>query len=295
MCSIEKGGTPRLFVLGLIYHLSNGEDFSLPVDRQLRAAVYPNNELIMADQINGSGIPGSSGSVPSGTTPEGQTNEVVEKKQYDELFSKFGEQGRELGEVRQFVQEISPLLEKLNASPQLVQAIVEGKVDNATAAAALAGTISLEQAQVVTEAHKEVKQELGKDYKGIDPNDIARLVDEKVAEKIKEIDARDEMRSFESRTNTFIEETKDFADYATQIDDWLDQHPEVVDVAVAYYAVKGELTEKEAKRAAEEAAAEAAKDVVLTASGGGVTSQFAPDGTPLVDKLIAGRTNPNTF
>lgn len=250
----------------------------------------------MADQINGSGLPGSSGSVPSGTTPEGQTlQDVVEKKQYDELFSKFGEQGRELGEVRQFVQDISPLLEKLNASPQLVQAIVDGKIDNAIATAAIAGTLSLEQAQAVTEAHKEVKQELGKEYKGADPQDIARLVDEKVAEKIKELDAREEMRSFESRTNTFIEETKDFAEHAREIDEWLDKHPEVVDVVVAYYAVKGELTEKEARRKAEEAAAEEAKGVVLTAGGGGVTAQFAPDGTALVDKLIAGRTNPNTF
>jgi len=34
---------------------------------------------------------------------------------------------------------------------------------------------------------------------------------------------------------------------------------------------------------------------LANASGGGQTAQFSEDGEPMVDKLIAGRPNPNQF
>ena len=46
---------------------------------------------------------------------------------------------------------------------------------------------------------------------------------------------------------------------------------------------------------ADTAADERGKEVMAKEGGGGQTSQFTPDGTPLVDKLIAGRPNPNSF
>ena len=67
------------------------------------------------------------------------------------------------------------------------------------------------------------------------------------------------------------------------------------DIEVAYYAVKGQMSEGKAQKAAELAAAERAKDMLSNASGGGPTSQFSTDGSPIVDKLIAGRSNANSF
>lgn len=106
----------------------------------------------------GSGTPGSPTAVPSPTptnqeTPGGQTvptgGEIDKSKAYDELVSRFGTQGTELGEYRAFFQNIAPLLDKLDQAPELVQAIIDGKVDKGIAQAVMEGRVDVRDVAIV--------------------------------------------------------------------------------------------------------------------------------------------------
>lgn len=242
-----------------------------------------------------SGTPGSaSGSANAGSP--------IDQEQLKNLESLVGKQGKELGEYRKFFDEVAPLLEKLDKNPDLVTAIIDGKVDANLAKAAMEGKITIGEAQVISKANADVKKELGKkEYDASSPEEIAKLVEEKVAaaeDKFKNsLKEMEDTRSFEAKVNDFIANTPDFADYASEIDTWLDAHENITDIEVAYYAVKGQMSEKAAKKAAEEAQGEYAKDVALNAGGGNsrVTSAGGGDGGNLIDSLIAGSANPNIF
>lgn len=251
----------------------------------------------MADQVNASGgTPGSAGSVPPVANSGGETTSGVDyEKQYKELEPKMGEMGRELGQYREFIQEITPLLTELDANPDLVQAILDKKIDANFAKAALQGKLSVAEATAATEAHKEVKDNLGEAYGASSPDDIARLVEASFDAKMREMQDKNDFDSFERKTSEFIKNTPDFSEYADSIDEWIDAHPDIVDVEVAYYAVKGKLSEAAATKAAEEAQAEAAKQMMLNAPGGGVQATHVTNNSELVDSLIAGRTSPNLF
>lgn len=256
----------------------------------------------MENPIKGSDVSGSPKTVPSPnldqSTPGGQTEKTggdTGAKSYDELMSRFGQQGQELGEYRQFFQNIAPLLDKLDQAPELVQAIIDGKVDKNIAQAVLENRVDVRDAAVVQEAHDKVKEDLGKKgYEGTSPAEIAKLVEAQVSKFQREFEEKADLKSFQEYTQKFIQNTPDFQEYADEVDKWLDSH-DVTDIEVAYYAVKGKLSEDSAKKQAESASAERAKDILANASGGGQTSQYSSDGSPLVDKLIAGRPNPNSF
>ena len=250
----------------------------------------------MADPITGSGEPGSPSvpAAPAGETKGGAAEEGGAKN-YDELEKRFGSQGQELGEYKQFFQNIAPLLDKLDAAPELVQAIIDGKVDKGIAQAVMEGRVDVRDAAAVQQAQEKVKEDLGK--KGYDlatPESITKLVEEQVAKFRKEFEEKADLKTFQDYTQSFIAKTSDFQEYAEEVDKWLDTH-DVSDVEVAYYAVKGQMSEAAAKKAADLAAAERAKEVMANASGGGQTAQYAADGTPAVDRFIAGRPNPNSF
>lgn len=225
---------------------------------------------------------------------------TVSPEQYKELETKIGTQGQELGEYRQFFADVAPLLDKLDKSPELVQAIVDGKIDMDLVKAALDGRISYKDAEDITKAHTEVKKDMGtKEYKNSSPEDIAKLVDEKVSSMRTEIQNSikdsDDIRSFESSVNDFITRTPDFADYAQSIDAWLDSH-DITDIEVAYYAVKGQMSEKDAKKISEQEKAEYEKNIALNAGGGNSRVTYSgADGEKVIDSLIAGRSNPNIF
>ena len=258
----------------------------------------------MADPNLGSGMPGSPSTVPASTTapvtPAGQTDKTGGvtgdvSKAYDELVARFGTQGQELGEYRTFFQNIAPLLDKLDQAPELVQAIVDGKVDKSIAQAVMEGRVDIRDAAIVQKAADTVKEKMGEEkFNLATPESVAKLVETEVSKVRKEFEEKADLQSFQDYTQKFIEKTPDFQEYADEIDKWLDSH-DVADVEVAYYAVKGKKSEEDAKKEAEKAAGERAKEVVANAPGGGQTSQFAPDGTPLIDTLIAGRPNPNSF
>jgi hypothetical protein len=233
---------------------------------------------------------------PTGSVSAGSP---IDPEQYKNLEKVVGTQGQELGEFRQFFADISPLLEKLDKNPELVQAIVEGKLDAELAKAVMDGKVTIGDAKVVSAASAEVKKELGsKAYANASPEDIERLINEKVSAVKDELKGNlkdvEDTRVFEAQVSDFISRTPDFADYAQAIDKWLDSH-DITDISVAYYAVKGELSVKEAAKAAQEAEGEAAKGVALNAGGGPSMVTYSGGGADIVDSLISGKSNPNIF
>lgn len=224
---------------------------------------------------------------------------AVSQEQHANLEKVIGEQGKELGDFRQFFADIGPLLEKLDKNPELVTAIVEGKIDSELAKAVMEGKVTVGDAKIVSTANTEVKKEIGaKAYKDAKPEDIEKMIEEKVSAVRKEMEGSlknvEETRAFEAQVNDFISRTPDFAEHAEAIDKWLDAH-DITDVAVAYYAVKGELSVKDAKKLAEEAEGEAAKSVAMNAGGGATRVTYSGEGANMVDNLIAGKSNPNIF
>jgi len=232
---------------------------------------------------------------------EGEAPKVEEgKDQVKELESLIGRQGEELGQFRKFFSDIEPLLDNLDKNPDIVRAILDGKVDSDLAKAALEGKVSISDAQIVSKAHEEVKKDLGeKGYEGASPEEVNKLVEER-AEKLKqefdvEFKRRDDLRTFETNTRDFISRTPDFEKYATDIDKWLDKHDEVTEVSVAYHAVKGELSENAAKKQAEVELAEANKKMALNTGGGSSIATHIGKDEEVIDSLIAAKSNPNNF
>lgn len=231
---------------------------------------------------------------PSVPAMSGQTGSDYEKM-YRDIEKRFGAQGQELGEYRQFFQNIQPVLTKLNDAPELVQAIIDGKVDQQLAEAVMAGRVEVKDAEAVQRAAQQVQNELGATaYAKADPATLEKLIEARVSGLRKELEDKSEMETFERYTQEFINNTPDFEEYASQIDEWLETH-DVTDIEIAYYAVKGQTSETNAKRAAEAAAVERAKDVITNAGGGASRVSHTAGGVPLADLLIAGRSNPNLF
>lgn len=257
----------------------------------------------MSEINNGSATAGSPiGSAPNPNNLGGgqaQAAVTIDPGQHKELESLVGRQGQELGEFRKFFSDIAPLLDRLDKSPEIVQAIIDGNITSDLAKAAMEGKVSISDAQIVSKAHEDVKKELGKKgYDGASSDDVARLVEEKAKEIKnefqKELKERDDLSAFESSVNDFIARTPDFTKYASDIDSWLDSH-DVTDIAVAYYAVKGELSEREAKKQAAIDKAEAEKNGALNMGGGSASASRLRGDDNFVDSLIASKSNPNNF
>jgi len=245
-------------------------------------------------------------SVNAGSTTDPVTPEEVKtgesatdlKAQYEELQTKLGSQGQELGEYRQFFQGISPLLDKLDEQPELVQAIIDGKVNSELAKAAAEGKVQIEDAAIVSKAHEEVKKDLGKEkYEKTDPAEIERLVTQQLEGVKKEfsqkLDDVEELRSFEKRVTDFVSSKEDFSEYAEGITQWFKGHPDQDDIEVAYNVVKGKALEGKVAAEASKAAAETAKELAANAAGGSSQGGTYESNQEAADALIAPRTNPN--
>jgi hypothetical protein len=247
----------------------------------------------------GNGVPNPNSF--SGALGQTSTNAApqINPDQFKEMESLVGRQGNELGEYRKFFNDIAPLLEKLDKSPEIVQAILDGNITAELAKAAKEGKVNIVDAQIVSKAHEEVKKDLGKSgYASVSSDDISKMVEAKAKEiknefetKLKE---RDDLTTFEASVNDFISRTPDFTKYASEIDRWLDEH-DVTDIAVAYYAVKGELSEKEAQKQSTIDAAEAQKGFALNAGGGSSRATHIRGDENVIDSLIASKSNPNVF
>jgi hypothetical protein len=222
------------------------------------------------------------------------------KAQYEELQTKLGSQGQELGEYRQFFQGISPLLDKLDEQPELVQAIIDGKINSELAKAAIEGKVDLKDAANVSKAHEEVKKSMGTEkYEKADPAEIERQIEEKLAGVKKEfsqkLDEVEELRNFEKRVTDFVSSKEDFQDYAEGITQWFKSHPDQDDIEVAYNVVKGAALESKISSEAAKTAAETAKNLAANAAGGSSQGGTYESNQDAADALIAPRANPNIF
>lgn len=247
--------------------------------------------MVLDPTLESAGQAGSSDNGPdSGQPTVEQLQEEVTRILSDKenLEKKLGEQGSELGEFRSFFNNISPVLEKLDADPALVQAILDGN-------------ISIGQATLIKEAHDKIEKNMGKEeYTQTSAEDIAKLVEKEVSKAEQKMDAKmaeaEELRSFEATVNEFIARTPDFPEYAKEIDKWMDDHKEVLDVSVAYYAVKGMQSVAEAKKISLQETADYAKQMAGAAGGGSSRGNFAPIvDNNLIDDLVSGRSNPNVL
>lgn len=231
-----------------------------------------------------------------GQTPKLET---IDPAQHKELESLVGRQGTELGEYRKFFSDIAPLLDKLDKSPEIVQAIIDGNITVDLAKAAMEGKITIGDAEIVKKAEEEVKQDLGKEaYKGATAEEISKLIEDRAKEIKsdfqKELKERDDLSAFENSVNDFIARTPDFPEYAAAVDNWLDDH-DVTDISVAYFAVKGELSQKEAIKKAEIEKAEAEKLGASNMGGGQGGSTRIRGDDNFIDSLISPKANPNSF
>lgn len=251
------------------------------------------NSLVAGHNQSGSPVTDPASQSPAGES--GQNNgqgDFNYEAAYKELESRFGSQGNELGEYRTFFENITPLLEKLEANPELARAIVDGKIDQSLVQSVLSGAVTPTDAQAVTQASQAIADEVGKTkLDSMTPAQVEALVAQKTNEIRAELEQKAELASFESRTTQFIESTPDFIEYAEEIDKWLDNH-NIADIEVAYWAVKGQMSTSAAQRAAEEAEAERQKDNMLNAAGGSGYGTTRSDDPDLIDKLVGGSANP---
>ena len=228
----------------------------------------------------------------------------VDKEQYEELEKKLGTQGEELGEYRNFIKDITPLMEKLEGKDEIVQAILDDKITPDLAKAVSEGKVSIDDATKVAEAHKEVKKDLGKkEYEKTDPEEIEKLISDKVDKIVdekttvldKKISDSDDRRDFEEDVKEFVKNTSDFGEYSEKIADFFKENPKQHDIRVAYNAVKGEVLSTKQAKDDEVQAAEKAKELAGNAAGGKSQGAVIVQEKDKIDELIGDNANPNAF
>jgi len=244
-----------------------------------------------------------------GEKSEINLDDYVAKVDYEELEKKLGTNSEELGKLRKFVEEVYPLMTKLQDQPEVIEAIMAGKLDSKLAQEVMEGKIKLDDATEVAQANAEVKKDLGdKKYEKFSAEDIEKLIVKKLEDTInpvieklgkseknfnKALTESEERREFEDKVNGFIKNTSDFQDHAADIDKWFEENPDQFDIEVAYYAVKGKKTVTEAKKEAEVAAAEEAKNVAANAGGGGSQGGDVSANPDVLNDLFGSGKNPN--
>lgn len=232
------------------------------------------------------------------TKDEGKTGNTVSEAQYKELESKLGSQGKELGDLRNFYDEISPLMEKLQERPDLVDAILKDKISPELIKPVAEGKVSTKDAKEVTKAHDEVKKELGDKYEKASPEEIKKLIEDKVNDVKKDFEKalseKDQEKDYEDKIKDFIGSTPDFSEYADDIAKYIQDHPGLLDIKVAYDAVKGIALQAKYKEQEDKDAAELAKNVAANAGGGSGQSTSNLSKEEVLDKLIGKAKDPNS-
>lgn len=265
------------------------------------------------DSLINSGPNANTFGQPQSNTANANTNtntnvdlsNFVPKDQFSALEKKLGEQGSELGDYRKFMDDIQPLLDKLQAEPEIAEAILEGKINGELAKAVMEGKVDVNTATQVADANAQVKKEMGdKAYNKAPGDEIEKRITEKIDgmnKKIEEVakstdkkinDANERVQ-YENYVTDFIKNTPDYTEYAETIAKWLEDHPDQWDIEIAYHTVKGKVLSDKAKTDADKNAAEEAKKLAGNAGGGAQTTTV--NDPNLVDSLIGGRKNPNIF
>jgi len=260
------------------------------------------------DDKNASEQSGSAANKDNGSGKSGETvakvdlDQYVPKSQYDELEKKLGVQGNELGEFKTFYKDMGPLLDELDKQPELVEAIIQKKIDKTLVKSILEGKVSVGEAKAVTKANEEVKKDMGdKAYDKADPEVIEKMIASRMEEfrsELKgEVDQTKEelqqerlQREVEKDLDSFINRTPDYKDYADEVLQYIEDH-NLDDIEVAYDAVKGKALAKLSEAGAEKARAEEAKRTATNAGGGhGSRGRAVTDD---VKKYVAVGRNPN--
>lgn len=269
-------------------------------------------DTIMANNIvdpNTGPTEGANGANSSGEAKneDGQIDlsKYVDKETYEELEKKLSDSSQEIGEYRNFYRDIEPLLEKLRENPDVATAILDGRINEELLAAMADGKIDLDDATKVADAHKQVKDSLGKKkYEKASSQELENLVSEKIAEidakfekKANDIKSElikvEEQRATEKSVGDFVATHDDFADYADDIVKMIDEHPEITDIEVAYNAVKGKTLSKLSAEEMAKKVAESRKGVAANVAGGGSANTGIETDQDIVDSLIVGQSNPN--
>lgn len=261
----------------------------------------------MAGEKQESAVPaGSSATSESGSgnktgQPEVNLDDFIPRTTYEELEKKLGEQGSELGSLRKFFNELSPLLDKLDANPEIVEAMREGKLDGTLAKAILEDKITVAEAKAVAKANDDIKKDMGEEkYKQVDPDKLAEQIMEKVSAQLsgvtselkKEISEVKAISEFEKKTADFIAATPDYDEYADMVTEYVSEHPEQEDIELVYHLVKGRALNAAAAAEREKANAEAAKS---SAPQGSNSSRNVPVEENLVEKFVHLGKSANTF
>ncbi len=254
----------------------------------------PGNAGESVDAGENKGNEGKGGDAGDGTNWE---------TQYKELEKKFGEQGEEVGKWRTYFQGVNPLLTKLENQDELIRAIMDDKVDSKLAEAVLEGKVTLKDASDVQKAHDDVQKKMGKEkYDKASAGEISELIKAQVDKGIgeakvdfdKKLTEAKEDQEYKEKLNSFISNTPDYQEYVVGITKWFQDHPNQVDMEVAYHAVKGEALGRKAEEDKIKAGAEASKDLAANASGGS-SQQTGLKKEAGVDDLIGSSQNPNSF
>jgi len=232
-------------------------------------------------------------------TQESDSKSTITEQQYKELEKKLGSQGEELGKYRKLFEDTAPLLEKLNNDPELAKAILEDRIDSSLIKDVVEGKTSQEDAEAVSQANKEVKQEVGEEgYANLTSKQIEDLIEKKVNEKEKKItqdlNERERMQEYQKSISDFIANTPDFAEYADEIDKFVEQTG-VTDIKVAYDAVKGRALQRQQEEQKEDEESEAAKKVASNAAGGSSQASGKIKDEDAFDKLVGKHQDPNAF
>ena len=262
------------------------------------------DELIKADPANTVNAGESVQDTDTGAEGKVDLDKYIPKEQYEELEEKLGTQGNELGEMRSFFDQVSPLLTKLDESPELLQAILDDKITGDLVKSVAEGNVPTKEAKTVTEAHRVVKKELGdKKYEEATPEKIEKLISEKLEEVTKGMENKfqkglsdiEEKRAFEQGVYDFANSKTDFPEYAEAIEKWFEDNPNQSDIKVAYDSVKGIVLQKKYESEENEKAGEEAKNVAANAGGGESQGTGNIEDKNIVDELIGDVTNPNVF
>lgn len=223
----------------------------------------------------------------SGDTGETKTEETVPKSQYEELFSKFGKQGEELGIYRKYAEEFEPIMKLMEDNPEIEEALLSGKLDSELAKAVLDGRVTKEQATEVAEAHQQVKKDMTKDeYKEASPDKIleemGKIVDAKLQEALKpaieqsekkindlssQMSTQQRIAANEQKIREFIAATQDFGEYSSEIQERMEARPGL-SIVEAYELVKAKHILEQASKERSDHDARSSKEVAANARGG---------------------------
>lgn len=261
--------------------------------------------MFMAGEANGSanaGSPVGSGNGSGNGESAINLDDYVSKSTYAELEKKLGEQGKELGDTRKFINDLAPLLDNLDSNPEIVEAMRLGKLDGKTAQAIIDGKITLAEANAVVKANDEIRTDMGDAaHAQLNPDELAAQIMAKVTASLegvkdelkKDISEVRTIQDFEKNVADFIDNTPDYGVYGDMITDYLKEHPEQEDIEMVYHLVKGRALTAAATAAQAQADSDAAKAGLPP---GTTSSRNAPVGEgPTVEQYVKLSPSANSF